>query len=230
MLATLLVPGLNCSARVFAAQIPALWQAGPVTVADHRQGDSITAIAESILAAAPPRFALAGFSLGGYIALEMLRLAPQRVDRLALLATNARPDEPEQRAKREQRIAVVEAGGFENDLVAQFPNAVHPDHATDKRLFENYRATALDAGPEVFVRHTRAIIERRDQRALLPTVRGPALVVAGDNDQLMPPALTDELAAAIPDARLVTIAACGHYLPLEQPERLTAALLDWLAR
>ena len=229
MTATLLIPGLNCSARIFARQIPALWQFGPVTVADHRQGETIEAIARYILASAPPEFALLGFSMGGYVALEIARLAPERVERLALLATTARPDTPEQREKRMKRVAVVEAGGFEADIALQSPLVVHPSHAEDQALAELNRLMALEAGPEAFVRHIMAIIARRDQRDLLPTISCPTLIVAGDGDQLMPAAVTDELAALIPGAKLVTLPESGHYFPLEQPEKLNAVLVEWVA-
>ncbi len=107
-----LVPGLNCSARLYAEQVPALWGCGPVTIADHRRDDSVAAIAAHILATAPPRFALVGLSMGGYIALAMIREAPERVARLALLDTSARPDTPEQTERRRNVIALAESGRF----------------------------------------------------------------------------------------------------------------------
>jgi len=229
MPAIVLVPGLNCSARLFSSQIPALWQFGPVTVADHRHGETITAIAQHILATAPPRFALAGLSMGGYIALEMVRLAPERVEKLALLATNARADSAEQQEKRRVRIARAEAGQFEADVMEQFEMAVHRLHGADASLRALNRTMALEVGAETFVAHSRAIIGRRDQRQLLPAIAVPTLVVAGDGDQIMPAAMTDELAAAIPGARLVTLQQSGHLLSLEQPEQLNAALTRWLA-
>jgi pimeloyl-ACP methyl ester carboxylesterase len=228
--ATLLIPGLNCSARIFSHQIPALWQFGPVTIADHREGDTMEAMARNILAAAPPTFALVGFSMGGYVALEIVRQAPGRVERLALLATNARADSPEQSEKRLKRLAQVEAGGFDDDIRQNGPLSLHPDHATDPALAEVNRTMALEAGADAFIGHTRAIIARRDQRDLLPKISCPTLVVAGDGDQLMPAAATDELAALIPGAGLVTLPQSGHYFPLEQPERLNEALSEWLSR
>lgn len=230
MTTTLLIPGLNCSSRIYSHQIPALWQFGPVTVADHRQGATIEAMAQNVLAAAPPKFALIGFSMGGYVALEIVRQAPKRAEKLALLATNARADTPEQTAKRQNRIAMVEAGGFEDDLKQQFPFSVHQDHAGDQALYEAYRTMALEAGAAAFIRHTRAIIARPDQRALLPAIACPTLILAGDGDQLMPREVTDELAAGIPGARLVTLPDCGHFFPIEQPERLNEALSEWLGR
>ena len=228
MPAILLIPGLNCSARVFSHQIPALWRLGPVTVADHRPGGTIAEIARNVLASAPPSFVMLGFSLGGYVALEIMRQAPERVEKLILVATNARPDSDELRQKRQVRIARVEAGGFDDDLRTQFPNSVHESHAGDQALFELYRTMALEAGSEAFIRQSRAVAARPDQRGLLPGIRCPTLVVAADGDKIQPEPWTSELAAGIPGARLVTIGESGHFLPIEQPDRLSAALLEWL--
>src|SRR5215831_3335503 len=120
-LPVLLVPGLNCSARLYAEQIPALWRFGPVTVADHTRDDSMETIAARILAAAPPRFALAGLSMGGYIALTMLRQAPERVAKLALLDTSARPETPEQTAARREQVALAWGGRFPEVVDTLFP-------------------------------------------------------------------------------------------------------------
>src|SRR6185312_12283660 len=126
-----LVPGLNCSARLYAEQVPVLWRFGPVTVADHRRDDSMAAIAQRILATAPPRFALAGLSLGGYISLEMVRQAPERVAKLALLDTSARPETPEQTEKRTPLIALAKQGRFAEVPDIQFPVFVHRDRHGD---------------------------------------------------------------------------------------------------
>src|ERR1700756_3323454 len=116
-----LIPGLGCSARLYGAQIPALWRFGPLTVADHTRDNSMGAIAQRILAAAPPRFALAGLSMGGYIAFEIMRQAPQRVAKLALLDTAATPETPQQTAARKERIALAESGRFVEVLDLLFP-------------------------------------------------------------------------------------------------------------
>ena len=135
----LLVPGLNCSARLYAEQIPHLWRSGPVTIADHTRGESVGAIASQILASGPSRFALVGFSLGGYIAFEILRQASERVARLALLDTGARCDTPKQLERRRERIALVQAGRFSESLDLQFPNVVHPGRRGDEALRRLYR-------------------------------------------------------------------------------------------
>jgi pimeloyl-ACP methyl ester carboxylesterase len=228
-LPVLLVPGLNCSARLYAEQVPALWRFGPVTVADHTRDDSMEAIAARILAAAPPRFALAGLSMGGYIALTMLRQAPERVEKLALLDTSARPETPEQSERRKPQIALAQAGRFAEVPALQFPVFVHRNRQNDAELRARVRVMAEETGPEAFLRQQKAIMTRADMRPLLPTIRCPTLVLVGDGDALTPPALSQELAAAIAGSRLVVIPDCGHLSTMERPEAVTRALTEWMA-
>src|ERR1700740_806079 len=133
-IATVLIPGLTCSARLYAEQVPALWRFGPVQVADHTRDDSMDTIASRILAAAPPRFALAGLSMGGYIALTLVQHAPQRAQTLARLDTSARPETPEQTARRKPQIALTEAGRFADVPALQFPVFVHRNRQGDEEL------------------------------------------------------------------------------------------------
>jgi len=224
-----LVPGLNCSPRLYAAQMPELWRFGPVTVADHTRDDTMAAIARRILGSAPPRFALAGLSMGGYIALEIVRQAADRVAKLALLDTGSRADTPEATAKRHTNIALAEAGRFIEVIDPQFPIYVHPGRANDAALKAEYLAMCHDVGPQAYVRQQKAIMTRVDSRPLLVAIRCPTLVLVGAQDELTPPHLSDEMAAAIPGARLVKVAECGHMSTLEQPAAVTAALVEWLA-
>jgi pimeloyl-ACP methyl ester carboxylesterase len=223
-----LVSGLNCSARLYTEQIPALWRFGPVTVADHTRDDSMTAIAARILAAAPPRFALAGLSMGGYIAMEMTRQAPQRVVKLALLDTGARPETPEQTQARRPRIELAKAGRFAEAVEIHFPLLVHRDRHGDEALKRLVRAMAEETGPEAFLRQQQAIIDRPDSRPGLSAIACPTLVLVGDGDELTPPALSQEIAAAIPSARLVVVAECGHLSTVERPQAVTQALVEWI--
>src|SRR5882757_7603608 len=151
-LPVVLVPGLNCSPRLYAAQLAALWRFGPVTVADQTRDDTMASIAGRILDAAPPRFALAGLSMGGYIALEIVRQAADRVARLALLDTGSRADTPEATAKRHTNIALAESGRFVDVIDPQFPLYVHPSRANDAALKADYLAMCHDVGPQAFVR------------------------------------------------------------------------------
>src|ERR1700738_973245 len=224
----LLVPGLSCSPRLYAAQMPALWRFGPVTVADHTRDDTMAAIAGRILAAAPPRFALAGLSMGGYIALEIIRQAADRVEKLALLDTGSRADTPEATAKRHANIALAQNGRFDDVIGPQFPLYVHPARQNDAALKADYLAMCHDVGPEAYVRQQKAIMERVHSRPLLAAIRCPTLVLVGEQDAATPPALSDEMAAAIPGARLAKIAACGHLSTMERPEAVTQELVAWL--
>jgi pimeloyl-ACP methyl ester carboxylesterase len=224
----LLIPGLLCSARLYAAQIPALWPCGPVTVADHTRDDSMTAIARRILAAAPPRFALAGLSMGGYISFEILRQAPARVVKLALLDTTARADTPEAIAARRAQIAQVAAGGLGEVADAQFMRLVHPLRREDASLREINRLMAREVGAEGFVRQQTAIVGRVDSRPMLKDIRCPALVLVGEADTLTPPDRAAEMADGIPGAHLVEVPDSGHLSTLERPDAVTHALLEWL--
>ena len=223
-----LVPGLNCSPRLYAAQMPELWRFGPVTVADHTRDDTMAAIARRILKAAPPRFALAGLSMGGYIALEIVRQAAGRVAKLALLDTGSRADTAEATAKRHTTIALAEAGRFEEVIDPQFPIYVHPSRANDAALKAEYLAMCHDVGPQAYVRQQKAIMNRVDSRPLLPAIRCPTLVLVGEQDAATPPALSDEMAAAIPGAQLVKIPECGHISTMERPEAVTREMVAWM--
>jgi pimeloyl-ACP methyl ester carboxylesterase len=209
--------------------MPALWRFGPVTVADHTRDETMAAIAGRILAAAPPRFALAGLSMGGYIALEIMRQAADRVEKLALLDTGSRADAPEATAKRHANIALAQAGRFEDVIGPQFPLYVHPARANDAALKAGYLAMCHEVGPEAYVRQQKAIMGRVDSRSLLAAIRVPTLVLVGEEDAATPPALSDEMAAAIPGARLARIAACGHLSTMECPEAVTQELVAWMS-
>jgi pimeloyl-ACP methyl ester carboxylesterase len=224
----LLVPGLNCSPRLYAPQMPALWRFGPVTIADHTRDDTMAAIAKRILEVAPPRFALAGLSMGGYIALEIVRQAASRVAKLALLDTGPRADLSEATEKRRTNIALAESGRFAEVIEPQFPLYVHPSRASDTALKTMYLAMCRDVGPEAYVRQQKAIMDRADSRQLLTTIRCPTLVLVGEHDVATPPELSDEMAAAIPGARLVKVPDCGHLSTLERPEAVSDALVDWM--
>src|SRR5690606_21478070 len=183
-LPTVLVPGLNCSARLYAAQIPTLWRFGPVTVADHTRDDSMATIAARILADAPPRFALVGLSMGGYIAFEILRQAPERVARVALLDTRSRAHAPQQTEPRNKQIALAQSGRFAEVVDLLWPLLVHRDRQDDADLKLLVRMMADETGPEAFVRQQTALKARPDSRPNLPAIRCPALVAVGDGDTL----------------------------------------------
>ena len=225
----LMVPGLLATPRLYADQIPALWRFGPVTVADHTRDDSMAAIARRILADAPPAFALVGLSMGGYIALEILRQAPGRVRKLALLDTSARPDRPEQSERRRAQIALAAAGKVVEVADQQFPLVVDRSRLDDAALQALVRTMAEETGAEAFARQQTAIIGRADSRSSLAAIACPTLVLVGEGDQLIPLEHSQELAAGIAGSHLVVTPDCGHLSTLEQPEAVNAALAAWMA-
>jgi pimeloyl-ACP methyl ester carboxylesterase len=227
-LPTLLVPGLGATARLYAPQVPLLWQHGAVMLADHRRDDSMAAIAGRILEQAPPRFGLVGLSMGGYIAFELWRQAPGRIVRLALLDTSARADTTEQTARRREQIALAGAGRYGELAALSYPMLVHPDRLADAALREQVRCMAEETGAEAFMRQQTAIIHRPDSRPDLASITCPTLVLVGDADQLTPPERAQEIAGGIRGARLVIVPASGHLSTLEQPQRVNSALLEWL--
>ncbi len=197
-------------------------------VADNTRGETIGQMASAILAAAPPRFALAGLSMGGYIALAIMRQAAGRVARLALLDTTARPDTPEQTARRQAQIAKTRAGRFTEVPGDLWPILVAPARLGDRRLREIVQLMAEETGPDAFIRQQLALMSRPDSRPSLPSIRCPTLVLVGEHDAYIPPELSAEMAAAIPGARLVVVPGSGHLSTLEQPSLVTQALGDWL--
>jgi len=229
-LPVVLVPGLNCSARLYAEQVSALWRFGPVQIADHTRDDSMHAIAARILTQAPPRFALAGLSMGGYIALTMVRQAPTRVSKLALLDTSARPETPEQSERRKPQIALAQGGRFAEVPALQFPVFVHRNRQHDEALKGRVRIMAEETGAEAFLRQQKAIMTRPDMRPLLASIACPTLVLVGDGDELTPPQLSEEIAAGIAGSRLVVVADCGHLSTMERPDAVNSALVEWMAR
>ena len=228
-LPTVLIPGLLCTPRLYAEQIPALWRFGPVTVADHTRDESMRDIGRRILADAPPKFALFGLSMGGYVAFEVQRQAPERVVKLGLLDTTARPDAPEQTEQRKRQIEMARGGRFDGIAQLLFPRFVSAARHGDAALQAVVRKMAEDTGPEAFVRQQTAIMNRVDSQPGLATIPCPTLVLVGADDSLTPPDRAAEMAAAIPGARQVVVPSCGHLSPLERPEAVTAALVEFLS-
>jgi pimeloyl-ACP methyl ester carboxylesterase len=223
----LLVPGLVSSPRIYAPVVPALWQFGPVTVANHIRDDHMALIARRILAEAP-LFALAGHSMGGYIAFEIMRQAPERVAKLALLNTQARPDTPEATARRRSMMARAKGGEYRAVLDELFPGFVHPSRREDADLRQLVYDMGEDVGPEAFVRQQQAVLSRPDSRPALAWIKCPTLVLTGDEDNTIPNSLSVEMAGGIHGAKLVILANCGHLPQPEQPQATADALVEWL--
>ncbi len=225
-----LIPGLNCTPALYAPQWPSLAPGRTILVAETTTDATIAAMVERLLAAAPERFALCGLSMGGYVAFEVMRRAPERVTRLALLDTTAKPPTPETNAPRVQMIALAEKGAFDNVVTLLWQKLVAPDRLTDEALRLEVRAMAEAVGASGFVRQQQAIMGRSDARPVLGTISVPSLVLVGAEDAITPPDEAREIAGGIgAKARYLEIPGCGHLSTLEAPQVVTAALLDWLA-
>lgn len=223
-----LIPGLLCDQALWAHQLDHLKDALNVFVADVTRDETIAAMAERLLAETPATFALAGLSLGGYVAQEVMRRAPERVERLALIATNARADNEEQTRNRSALIKLAEIGKFKGVTPRLLPNLVHPDRLSDAGVADVVMEMAERVGQEAFVRQQRAIMARADGRPDLEAIRIPTLVLAGRQDLLCPPKVQEEMATRLVNGRLVFIEDCGHLPPLERPRATTAVMRYWL--
>lgn len=223
----ILLPGTLNDADLWRDQIGALRDISEITVGDLTRDSTIVAMARRILRDAPPRFALAGFSLGGIVAQEVVRQAPDRVERLALLDTSIRPSSESSRKVRVERarMAARHPGftGFGGALIRRFLGS---DAQADKSIVERIRAMGRRLGGDVFVRQSGLCIN--DGEAVLRSFTGPLLILCGAEDKVTPPADHKEMEAIAPWARLVIVAASGHMTPMEKPEAVNAALSEWL--
>lgn len=221
-----LVPGYMLDDALWDAMLPHMPPDVPLHFASLAEGDSIAAMAQAVLARCPEEFTLLGFSMGGYVAREMVRLAPQRVKALALVATSSRADPPlmvEQRGKAARATPLGPFRGLGRAAIAQ---SLHPDNAGNEALVAQVRAMGERLGREVFVR--QSLIVRSADTAQLGGIACPTLVVHGADDQLRSLDEAQELAQGIPGARLQIIAGSGHLVPLEQPQLLAQALAPLL--
>lgn len=224
----ILLPGLLCDDALWSHQTRYLSDIADITVADLTGRDSVSALAANVLAKTPPRFALAGLSMGGYVALEIVRQAPERVTKLALIDTNARSDTDEQRRKRRELMALAERGEFRDVTPRLLPVLVHPDRTDDAELTGEVIAMADRVGRDAFLRQQRLIMDRPDSRPMLPSISCPTLVLCGRQDAISTLEMHAEMADAIPGARLAVVEECGHLASLERPHATTALMRDWL--
>lgn len=224
-----LLPGQLCDEALWGAQLDGLGDIAEMTVGDLTEDDAVEAMAQRVLGWAPPRFALAGLSLGGYVAFSILRQAPDRVTRLALMNTSARPDTAGQSEHREASVRAAEIGAFKGVTPRLLPAILHPDHVGDPAIAPLVLEMAERVGRRAFARQQAAAIGRPDSRPLLASIGCPTLVVGGRADRMTPPELQAEIADGIPGARLEILEICGHLAPLEQPETINRLLRDLLA-
>jgi pimeloyl-ACP methyl ester carboxylesterase len=223
-----LVPGLVCDEDVFADQVADLTRETDLVVPDLLTAASIGEMAQVVLDSAPPRFALGGISMGGYVVLEVLRRAPERVERVALLDTSARPESPQQTTKRRAMLDLVEQQGLEAALERLWPTEVAPSRVDDVLLHDRFLAMGLRCGADVLARQTAAIMARADSRPDLARLDLPLLVLCGRDDAVTPLDGNQEIAALAPQARLVVLEDCGHLSTWEHPDAVSAALREWL--
>ena len=230
MTSVILLPGLACDDELFAHQAPALAALGcRVHISNaHTRKPSLPDMAAALLAEHPGQHLLVGASMGGMVAMEMHRQAPDRVLGLGLLGTTARPDTPELIALRTQACALFAAGRAEELLRANVLFAFHPTQARSPDMVARYLAMTLRAGAEQLIAQNRAVMARIDSRPHLPQVKCPVLVACGEADQLTTPETAREMAALMPQAQLEMVPGAGHMLTMEQPQRVTKLLLRWV--
>lgn len=225
-----LVPGLACTWELFAPQSSALEGLATFSVADHGACDELPFLARSILAGAPRRFALCGFSMGGYVAFEILRQAPDRVTRLALLDTAAGPELWEQTVQRRSLLKLAAEEGMDRVCDLLMPRFLGDARRDDPALVATVRRMFSDTGPAAFSRQTHAIMSRPDSRADLRHIQCPTMILVGQGDLLTPVAAAEEMAAGIPHADFIVLPGCGHLTTLERPEAVSGALMEWLTK
>lgn len=224
----ILVPGLLCDPALWRHQSAHLTDIADCQIVDVTGRDRIEDMAADILASAPEQFALAGLSMGGYVALDILRQAPERVLKLALLDTHAHADSPEQSAQREKLIALAQDEGLDSVMPLLLPRMIHPARLDDSVLVNELQAMAARVGPQAFVRQQQAIMHRRDYRESLADIYCPTVVIGGRDDVIAPLDRMAEMAAGVRNGRLAIIEDCGHMATMEQPQAATALLRDWL--
>ena len=222
------LPEMSCDAQLFMFQMVALSVDTTVTVAPVSGGDRIEEIASDLLGKLPAKFALAGLGLGGMVALELIRRAPERITRIALMDTSPLAETPQFAALREPRIVAARSGRLADCLREEFPATAFAPGPDRAGIMAQVQAMGQALGAEAFVRQSRALQRRKDQQGTLRRIRQPVLILCGEHDSLTPVKRHEVMAELIPFARFVVIEGAGHLPPLEQPEAVTQALHDWL--
>ena len=228
----ILLPGLLCDAALWEPQLSDLADAADFFVADLTEHETMKDMAASVLRDSPwKEFALAGLSMGGYVAQEIMRQAPQRVTRLALLDTRSRAELPEETERRRQLMDLAKTErGFTPVTNRMLPLMLHSSRVKDAPLVNVIREMAERTGIDAFIRQQNAIIARPDYRSMLPSIKCPTLVLCGRQDRLTPLENSEQMVAAIPGAKLVVVEECGHMSTLERPTEVNRAVRAWLLR
>ncbi|ASS95475.1 alpha/beta fold hydrolase [Peribacillus simplex] len=224
----ILLPGTLCDERLW--ETVNLSDLTDVKVCDVSKADTIEGIAKSVLEEAPDKFALAGLSLGGIISLEIMRLAPERVMKLALLDTNPNPPTLEQIEGWERFIDMANNGQFLDITINHLlPVLIHPDRRNDEALVSKIIDMAEKIGIKGYINQLKAVMTRSDQRPILPAIACPTMILVGRDDRVCPLHMSEFLSENIPTSSLEIISHSGHLSPLEQPEKVSAALRKWLS-
>jgi pimeloyl-ACP methyl ester carboxylesterase len=224
----LFLPGLLCDSRLWRDQIATLGDVAHAAVADLTCDDNLEGMVRRALQAMPARFAVCALSMGGYVALALMRMAPERVTRLCLMDTSARPDTEEQARRRRGLLALARTNRFRGVTPRLLPSLLHPARLADPVLTQEVMDMADRVGRDAFLRQQAAILGRPDSRPFLPAISVPTLVAVGSDDQVTPPEHAAEMAAAIPGAELRVIPDSGHLPPMERPDDVSSMLRTWL--
>lgn len=223
-----LIPGLLCDRSIWTQQAEALTPIAELSVPDLRGIDRIPTMAQRVLDRAPAKFSLAGHSLGGRIALEIVRQAPERVERLALLDTGVIPVQPGEPERRQALVDLAERAGMRALAQEWLPPMLHPDRWGDRDLVDPLLAMIERSTPASFKAQIDALLQRPNARRVLDSIQCPTLVLCGRQDSWSPLSQHEEIAAAIAGAQLVVVENCGHMSTVERPEAVTRALRAWL--
>lgn len=226
--ALILLPGLLCDASVWSAQITALADIADIHTPDFLGQDNLTSMAQRVLNDAPQRFSVAGHSMGARVALEIIRLAPERVTRLALLDTGIHPPIPGEPEKRQVLVDLANTEGMAALAAAWLPPMVHPDRLQDRAFMAGLTAMVERATPEIYAGQIRALLNRPDAAPGLARITCPVLIGVGRQDAWSPPAQHEAMARALPHATYVVFEDSGHMAQMEAPEAVNAALRRWL--
>ena len=224
----LALPGLLCDELVWTAQMAALDDIADVTIADLAGFDDLGDMAAAALATLDGRVDVFGHSMGGRVAFEVWRQAPERVASLVVLDTGAHPAEPDEQTGRQRMLDIAANAGMEALADAWLPRMVHPDRRSDVAFMQPLRDMVMRAGPAQHARHIRALLHRPDATSLLGTITVPTLVVVGRHDEWSPVEQHERIAASIPGGRLEVIEDSGHMVTLERPDAVSTLLADWL--
>ncbi|MGD9637918.1 MAG: alpha/beta fold hydrolase [Alphaproteobacteria bacterium] len=225
-----LVPALFCNYRLFEEQVKVLSSDYDVIIADNCSSSTMASLAGNILDKAPQEFYLGGISMGGYIALEIMRQAPERVKKLILMDTSARADTNDQVEKRIDAIATSEKGYFLEVVSNMFPKLLQVASFENEELIENLLLMAQEVGQEGFIHQQKAIMTRIDSRPFLDAIKCPTLVLGGKQDKASTPEIMQEIHLGIKKSEFIMIEDCGHLSPIEKPLAVTAAIGTFLKK